>query len=146
MRLFIGSDHRGFALKEKIKIFDSLNTPPIVFEDVGCLGGESCDYPEIVSSLAEKMKETDRAILICGSGVGMSIAANRYSKLRAALCYHRQMADLARRHNDANILVLGADFIETDLAIDLVEIFLNTEFEGGRHARRLAMMKNSCMK
>jgi len=141
MKLYIGCDHRGFDLKEKIKLFYGLNTPPQTFQDIGCKEGESCDYPEIVASLATKMKESDRAVLICGSGVGMSIAANRYDKFRAALCFNRPMADLARRHNDANILVIGADFIESDLAIDLIEVFLNTEFEGGRHARRLEMIK-----
>jgi ribose 5-phosphate isomerase B len=143
MTIFIGSDHRGYRLKEKIKLFYSLGTPPIVFEDVGCFDEKATDYPLIVSTLAEKMCESDRGVLICGSGTGMSIAANRYSKFRAALCFNRLMADLARKHNDANILTLGADFIESDLAIDLVEIFMNTDFEGGRHAKRLAMLKSS---
>ena len=142
MKLYIGCDHRGLSLKEKIKLFYGLNTPPQVFEDIGCYDEEqSYDYPEVVDLLATKMKEGDKAVLICGSGIGMSIAANRFGKFRAAQCFNRQMADLARKHNDANILVLGADFIESDLAIDLVEIFLNTEFEGGRHAKRMAMIK-----
>lgn len=146
MRIFIGSDHRGYRLKEKIKLFYKLVTPEIFFEDMGCFNEEPIDYPGVVTALARKMSENERAILICGSGTGMVIAANRYDKFRAALCLNRTMADLARRHNDINILTLGADFLESDLAIDLIEIFLNTEFEGGRHARRLAMIKHINMK
>jgi ribose 5-phosphate isomerase B len=142
MKLFIGSDHRGFSLKEEIKSSYSLMIPQIIFEDVGCKDQGVVDYPNIVASLAGKMQEMDRAVLICGSGIGMSIAANRYSKFRAALCFTTQITERARKHNDTNILVLGAEFIEPHLAVKLVEIFINTAFEGGRHQKRLSMMKH----
>lgn len=140
MKLYIGSDHRGFELKEKLKLFFSLKTPAVILNDVGCYDLNPADYPEIVSLLESKMTKNDAAVLICGSGIGMAIAANRFKGLRAAWCHNKVMAGLARRHNDANVIVFGADFIETDEAIEALEVFIKTDFEGGRHARRIKMI------
>jgi len=140
MKLYIGSDHKGFDLKEKLKLFFSLKTPPVIFEDIGCFNKDSYDYPQIVFELESKMTKKDIAVLICGSGIGMSIAANRFDKFRAALCFTKAIAKLARRHNDANVIIFPADFIETDEAIDALDVFMKTDFDGERHLRRIKMI------
>ena len=136
MNIYIGADHRGFVLKEQLK--QQLLPDNII--DIGTNNEERCDYPLIVHDLASRIKENDRAILICGSAIGMSIAANRYGQIRAALCMNEQMAKLARQHNDANVIIFGADFIDADMAIKCYEVFMKTEFEGGRYQQRIELM------
>ena len=137
MRIAIGSDHRGFALKEALK--ELLAELGHEWVDFGCQGEEAVDYPDIARPLAEAMAagEYQRGILICGSGVGMSIAANKVKGVRAALCHDTFAARLARRHNDANVLCLGGWCIGRGVAEEIVRVFLSEDFEGGRHARRV---------
>lgn len=136
-RIIIGSDHGGFKLKEKLKIF--LEKKGFKVKDVGCFSEESCDYPTYayeVSRLAA-MDKSSKGILICKSGIGNSIVANRIPGIRAALCYNLKAAKLSRQHNDANVLVLGSLFVKEGLAKRIVSVWLETEFEGGRHLRRI---------
>ena len=141
MRVAIGSDHRGFALKEALK--ELLGELGHEWVDFGCEGEEPVDYPDIARPLGEAVAagEYERGILICGNGVGMSIAANKVKGVRAALCQNSFTARLARRHNDANILCLGAWCIGRGLAEEIVRVFLSEDFEGGRHARRLEKIR-----
>ena len=141
MRIAIGSDHRGFALKEALK--ELLAELGHEWVDFGCQGEEPVDYPDIARPLAEAVAagEYERGILICGSGVGMSIAANKVKGIRAALCENGFTARLARRHNDANVLCLSSWCIGRGLAEDIVRVFLSEDFEGGRHARRLEKIR-----
>ena len=141
MRIAIGSDHRGFALKEALK--ELLAELGHEWVDFGCQTEEPVDYPDIARPLAEAVAagEYERGILICGSGVGMSIAANKVKGVRAALCGNSFTARLARRHNDANVLCLGSWCIGQGLAEDIVRVFLSEDFEGGRHARRLEKIR-----
>ena len=133
MSIFIASDHAGFELKEYLQTQFNLL-------DLGTHSTESCDYPVFAKMLCSQMKEGDKGILICGTGIGMSIAANRFRNIRAALCFNEEMATLARQHNDANILVLGARIISPETDKNCVEKFLDTDFEGGRHQRRVESM------
>ena len=136
MRIAIGSDHRGFKLKQFVmKLLDKTGNS---YEDFGCYTDESVDYPDIAKMVAESVTEGhfDRGILICGTGIGMSIAANKVNGIRAALCYNAFSARRARQHNDANILCLAAEEGKA-LVPAIVEIFLSTEFEGERHQQRL---------
>ena len=137
MRIAIGSDHRGFALKEALK--ELLAELGDEWVDFGCQGEEAVDYPDIARPLAEAMAagEYQRGILICGSGVGMSIAANKVKGVRAALCHDTFAGRLTRRHNDANVLCLGGWCIGRGVAEEIVRLFLSEDFEGGRHARRV---------
>ena len=133
----IGSDHAGYALKcEMIK---HLEEKGVEFIDCGC-NGESVDYPDIAEKTCEKVTsgEADKAILICGTGVGISISANKIKGIRAALCGDWYSAKYTRLHNDANALCLGGRVVGAGLAIELVDVFLNTAFQGGRHATRIA--------
>ncbi|MCJ7511331.1 MAG: ribose 5-phosphate isomerase B [Dehalococcoidia bacterium] len=141
MRIAIGSDHRGFALKEALK--ELLAELGHEWVDFGCQSEEPVDYPDIARPLAGAVAagEYQRGILICGSGVGMSIAANKVKGVRAALCENSFTARLARRHSDANVLCLGAWCIGQGLAEEIVRIFLSEDFEGGRHARRLEKIR-----
>jgi ribose 5-phosphate isomerase B len=141
VRIAIGSDHRGFALKEALK--ESLAELGHEWVDFGCQTEEPVDYPDIARPLAEAVAagEYQRGILICGSGVGMSIAADKVKGIRAALCENSFTARLARRHNDANVLCLGSWCIGQGLAEDIVRVFLSEDFEGGRHARRLEKIR-----
>lgn len=138
LRVAIGSDHAGFSLKEDIK--RHLATMGVDFEDFGCYSPESVDYPDIAKVVSRGIAngEYERGILICGTGIGMSIVANKIPGIRAALCHDEFSARAARQHNDANILVFGARVIGPGLAADIVEIFLKTDFQGGRHARRVS--------
>ncbi len=135
--LAIASDHAGVDLKAKI--IQKLKTKGMKILDLGTEGDESVDYPEYAHKMVEEIIEetVPTGILICGTGIGMSIAANRSSDVRAALCVTEFMAERARMHNDANILVLGSKLAEDAISLKMVEAFLNTKFEGGRHARRL---------
>ncbi len=129
MKIVIASDHAGYFLKEKIK--DFLLKENYTVEDVGTYSLVSVDYPEYGFKAIEKIlkKEADRGILICGTGIGMSIMANRFTEIRAALCHEPFSAQMARKHNDANVLVLGGRLIGDGMAMEIVKAFLNTEFE-----------------
>ena len=139
-KIAIASDHGGIELKEDIKTF--LKERGFDVLDMGTNGSESVDYPDYGVPLAEKVSkgELEKGILICGTGIGMSIAANKHNGIRAAVVESAISAKLAREHNDANILVLPARFIEESIAVDTLYTFLHTPFEGGRHARRLAQL------
>lgn len=135
--IIIASDHRGYLLKEDLKTF--FNQENIITIDVGAYSKEPVDYPDIVKLANAKVLENKNnvGIYICGSGIGVSLAANRNPKIRAALCSNENMAMLARKHNDANVLCIGANFTKKKKAIKMIKLFLTTAFEGGRHARRL---------
>lgn len=140
-KIAIGSDHAGYQLKEEIK--KELQIKGIDTIDFGCPSEESIDYPDYAHPLSEYVeKNKAQGILICGSGNGISMSANKHQGIRAALCWTEEIARLARQHNDANIVSLPARFIETKKAKQIIEAFLNTEFEGGRHERRVK--KISC--
>ena len=134
-RLAIASDHAGYNLKESIKEHFS----DIEWLDLGADSTESVDYPDFGHKLADAIAsgETQEGIVVCGSGIGISIAANRNKAVRAALCTSAEMAKLSRQHNDANVLALGERLTQEATAFEIVEAFLNTEFEGGRHQRRV---------
>jgi ribose 5-phosphate isomerase B len=137
MRISIGSDHAGFQLKGKV--IELLTTLDYVAEDFGCFSEESVDYPDIAHPVCESIenKQSDLGILICGSGNGISMAANKHQGIRAALSWTPEIAEMAKLHNNANILTMPARFISEETALEIVKVFLNTEFEGGRHARRV---------
>lgn len=137
MRIALAGDHAGYPLKEQIKqVLSALN---VEFEDFGCHGTEAVDYPDYGSKAAAAVNSGafPRGILFCGSGIGMSIVANRYPKVRAALCHNVFTAASSREHNDANILVLGARIISPQEAEAIVKAWLAGEFQGGRHGKRL---------
>ena len=137
MKLSIGSDHGGFAYKEAIKAH-LISLGHEVF-DCGCFGTESVDYPDFGIAAAELVRDgkADRGIVICTTGIGISIAANKVRGIRCALCGDLKSAEMTRRHNDANMLAMGAGIIPLSLALEITDVWLNTEFEGGRHARRI---------
>lgn len=137
MKIAIGCDHGGLHLKQEIK--ELLSTLGHEVEDFGTHSTESCDYPDIAEPVAYAVTEgkADRGILICGTGIGIGISANKIKGIRAALCHDSFSAKYSRLHNDANILTMGERVIGPGLAKDIVTIWLNTEFEGGRHARRV---------
>lgn len=140
MRIWMASDHAGFALKTHLKSYLTARGYEVI--DVGAPSDESTDYPVWVHRLAEQFPPAERAILICGSGNGVCMTANRYPHLRAALAWNADIARLARAHNDANILCLPGRFITPEEAEKAVEAFLSTEFEGGRHERRLQLLNS----
>jgi ribose 5-phosphate isomerase B len=136
MRIAIAADHGGYELKEALKRhFAAYN-----FTDLGTNSNDSVDYPDYGAALARRVAagEFDRGILICGSGIGISIAANKVKGIRAALCHNAYTAEMARRHNDANVIAMGGRVVDEKTAVEMTEIFLKTEFEGGRHAARVA--------
>ena len=142
MRLALGCDHRGLKLKQAI--MGLLTELGYDYHDFGCYDTEPVDYPDIARSVAEAVAsgKFDQGILICSSGIGMSIAANKVRGIRAALCCDTFGARRARQHNDANILCLGEDTVEESSAMDIVKVYLSTTFEGGRHLRRLEKIRN----
>ena len=135
--IVIGADHAGYEYKEAIKSYLAKNNVEII--DVGTNSLDSCDYPDYAHAAANEIETANVAfgILICGSANGVAITANKHQKIRAALCWKNEIASLARQHNDANIICLPARFINTHEALDMVDAFLQTEFEGGRHANRV---------
>ena len=136
----LGSDHGGFDLKERIKAhLDQENIP---YQDFGCANKDSCDYPVYGRAAAEAVADgtCDRGIVICTTGIGISIAANKVKGIRCALCSDPLSAEMSRRHNDANMLALGAGMVGPNLAQRIVDVFLHTDFEGGRHARRVGLI------
>ncbi len=134
--IIIASDHAGFLMKEKVKIF--LKKSKIKSLDLGTFSEERVDYPDYAKKLALSVKKKSSfGILICGSGIGVSIAANRFKKVRAAVCYNQISASLARKHNNANVLCLGARLISLKNVQKIVYTFISTKFEGGRHINRV---------
>lgn len=137
----IGADHAGFALK--LALSPLLQKLGFRVLDVGTNGPDSVDYPDFADAVAEALSDgtAQNGLLVCGTGIGMSIRANRHAGVRAALCHNEETARLAREHNDANVLVLGARVIDEELARKCVEVFFSTKFDGGeRHARRVAKL------
>lgn len=136
-KIAIGGDHAGFAYKKEM--IAKLEAAGYEIKDFGPYSDASADYPDFVHPLADAIEkgEFEQGILICGSGNGVAITANKHQGIRAALCWNQDLAALSRQHNDANILALPARFISFDLALELAEVFLTTEFEGGRHATRV---------
>jgi len=141
MDIIIGSDHAGYDMKEECRSFLEKKTEHRIV-DVGVFSKESSDYPDIADKVDRAIADGDydRGILICGSGIGMSIAANRHRGVRAALCHNLYLARMCRQHNDANILVMGGRVIGGGLALEMVEVFLTTGFEGGRHQKRIDLI------
>ena len=136
-KIFISSDHAGFTLKKKI--INYLTKKKLSFEDLGPFSVKSVDYPIYAHKLANNVKKNKKnvGILICGSGTGMNIAANKHSNIRAAQCFSVKSTKLSRLHNDANVITLGARLISKYNALKYINVFLNTKFEGGRHLRRV---------
>ena len=140
MKIAIGCDHGGYLLKQDILIWMEEND--IDYEDFGCYSRDSVDYPVYGEKVARAVASgaCDKGIVICTTGIGISIAANKVKGIRCAHCADPLSAEMTRRHNDANVLALGAGIVGPNLAKRRVEVFLNTEFEGGRHARRVAQL------
>ena len=136
-KICIASDHAGYNLKEQIK--NHLINKYISIFDLGPYQNKSVDYPDYAKKLAKRIKDkkSDIGILICGSGTGMAISANKIKGIRAAVCYNQMSTRLSRQHNNANIITLGSRLTKKSLSLKLVEIFLKTKFEGGRHLRRV---------
>ena len=136
----IGSDHGGFALKQEI--MKHLEERKLEYIDFGTYSSDSCDYPQYGAAVGRAVASgsCERGILICGTGIGISISANKIHGVRAALCGDCFSAEMTRRHNDANIVALGARVVGPGLALKIVDTFLDTEFEGGRHERRVQQM------
>lgn len=144
IKVAIGSDHAGYSLKEYLK--ENFTAVPVEWVDLGTNGPDSVDYPDFGFKVAEAVANGDaeKGIAVCGSGIGISIAANRNPKIRAALCMDANMATLSRQHNDANVLCLGERLIEAEAAPAIVKAFLETEFEGGRHEGRVNKLGKGC--
>jgi ribose 5-phosphate isomerase B len=136
MRIAIASDHAGFYLKDEVKkVLDILQ---VVYDDLGPENTDSVDYPDFARKVAEAVQEGRRGILICGTGIGMSIAANKFKGIRAALCNDAYSAQMSREHNDSNILIMGGRVLtDASEVTNIVKTWLHTEFQGGRHQRRL---------
>ena len=136
----IGSDHGGYKLKEEIKKY--LEEKEIEYTDCGTFDEESVDYPEIAQKVASEVQDghAEKGIIICRSGIGMSMVANKFKGIRCAKCNDEQEAKFSRMHNNANMLALGADYMETNKAIRIVRTWIATEFEGGRHETRVKMI------
>lgn len=141
LKIAIGSDHGGFELKAKIAEY--LESKGIEIKDFGTFTNESCDYPVFAKEVAIEVANGsfDRGILICGTGIGVSIVANKVKGIRAALCFDTFCAKMSREHNNANILCLGQRVLSQDLALEIVDIWLKTDFEGGRHQRRVDLIE-----
>ena len=136
----LGSDHGGFLYKEELK--KHLDAKGIAYVDFGTTSTESCDYPVYAEKVCKAIQsgECEKGILICGTGIGMSICANKFKGIRAAVCGDHFSAEFTRKHNDSNVLCMGARTIGAGVALQLADIFLSTEFEGGRHQKRIDMM------
>lgn len=137
MKLAIGCDHRGLDLKTKLA--KRLSELGIEFDDLGCFNQDAVDYPDVAGNVARGIVEGkyERGLLVCGTGNGMAMTANRFPGVRAALCHNEEEARLVRAHNDSNVICFGANMVEPASAIRLLEVWLRTEFEGGRHQRRV---------
>lgn len=139
--IVLAADHRGYALKEEIKKF--FNDENILTIDVGTYSADSVDYPDFAKAANKKVLESANniGIYMCGTGIGMSIAANRNPKIRAALCSNKNLATIARRHNNANVLVLAGNSVNKMKAIGIIKEFLTTDFDGGRHVGRIKKLE-----
>ena len=137
LTIALASDHAGFALKNQVRLFLEDNGAKV--HDFGCFSDESCDYPDYAHPLAEAVEkgEYEFGIVICSTGNGICMTANKHQGIRAALCWEKRLAQLARQHNNANVLGLPANFITVPQALDIVATFFQTDFEGGRHERRV---------
>ena len=142
MKIAIGCDHGGYLLKQDILIWLEENDSE--FEDYGCYNTESVDYPVYAEKVARAVAsgECEKGIVICTTGIGVSMAANKVKGIRCALCGDSYSAEMTRRHNDANVLAMGAGIIGPNMAKKITEVFLTTAFEGGRHARRVGLLDN----
>ena len=138
MKIAIAADHAGFALKEKLR--QRLAGEGYQVIDFGTSSAESCDYPDFAQPVGREVAggRSDRGILVCSTGIGMAMAANKIAGVRAAPAQSEDEVHMTREHNDANVLTLGAKYLDEERALDLIHVFLNTEFAGGRHARRVA--------
>ncbi len=143
MKIALAADHGGFELKEKVKVH--MEQKGIEVLDLGCYKEESVNYPDYgrVCGEAVMRGDAERGIVVCGTGIGISIAANKVKGIRCALCTSLFMAEMSRKHNDANMLALGGRILEPGLALDIVDVWLTTEFEGGRHKTRTDLL--DCM-
>lgn len=141
--IVIGSDHGGFALKDSLVKYMQRSLGMRV-KDMGTFSEESCDYPQYAYAVAQAVSagKFSRGILICKSGIGNSIVANKLPRVRAALCYNETAAELSRQHNDSNVLVLGSRFVDEATAKKILKVWLTTKFEGGRHRRRVGQIRN----
>ena len=146
MKIGLASDHAGYPLKEFVKRYLAENN--MEFVDYGTHSEESCDYPDFAHALAQGMEcgECEKGIAVCGSGEGISMTLNKHAHIRAALVWMPEIGRLARQHNDANVLVMPGRFIDFDMARAIMDEFLNTSFEGGRHERRVAKIPCSCQR
>jgi len=137
MKIALGTDHRGYHVKERLKNFLLEQGHDVA--DCGCPSDKSCDYPDysIPPCLKVTRGQADRAVLLCGSGIGMTMTANKVAGIRAALCHDELTAEMSRRHNDANVLCLPADLLGDELIRRMIQVWVNTPFDGGRHARRV---------
>ena len=137
-KIAIGSDHAGFGYKEAIK--DHLTKNGLEVQDHGTFTESSCDYPDYAHAVANAVETglCDKGVLICGSANGVAITANKHAGIRAALCWEKEIAILARAHNNANIICIPARFVSIDDAFEMTDVFFSTEFEGGRHAARVS--------
>ena len=140
MKIALAADHGGYELKEIVK--KHLEQKGMEILDLGCFVGDSVDYPNYGKACGEAVVngEADTGIVICGTGIGISIAANKVKGVRCALCTSLFMAEMARKHNNANVLALGGRILEPELALNIVDVYLTTEFEGGRHQRRVDLI------
>jgi len=141
MHVYLGSDHGGFKLKEVLKKWLEANGHK--FTDLGCFSEESVDYPQFAKEVSEKVHEepSSRGVLVCGTGIGMSMVANKFHGIRAALCTNEFMAQMAREHNDAQIICMGGRISTDEIGVKMLEVFLKTNFSGEeRHKRRIEMM------
>ena len=148
VEIIFGSDHAGYELKNRLCNFYALSSHPLVsrVHDAGCFSNERVDYPDYAKIVATIMKESGShkmiGVLVCGTGIGIGIAANRFDHIRCALCTDTYSAEMSRKHNDANCLSLGARRTSFDDCVAILETFLSTEFEGGRHERRLSKINH----
>ena len=136
-KIFISSDHAGYKLKEEIKSY--LSKKKFLFQDMGPYSNARVDYPDYAHKVAKRVKTNKKnvGILVCGSGIGMNVAANRHKNIRAAQCFNLKSTKLSRLHNDANIITLGSRLLSKKLALNCISAFLHTKFEGGRHLKRI---------
>ncbi len=137
MRIVLAGDHAGYSYKNQVLNF--LIEKGFYVDDLGCYSDESCDYPDFVHPSAKKVNDGvyDMGVLFCGSANGVAITANKHEKVRAAICWNKEVAELARLHNDANMVCIPCRFVSIEEAITIIETFFDTEFEGGRHERRV---------